>query len=85
MVHENVVFQPLHVGLPLSYDVESVQQVTLGISTLLMYVPVSLGAAHQAGALTLFSIVLSLMHALRRPLPGSMAATQKLWASKVFL
>ncbi|KAG0623141.1 hypothetical protein M758_3G151100 [Ceratodon purpureus] len=60
-------------------------QVTLGISTLLMYVPVSLGAAHQAGALTLFSIVLSLVHALRRPLPGSMAATQKLWASKVSL
>jgi hypothetical protein len=71
-------------GSTLSYnDVESFQQVTLGISTLLMYVPVSLGAAHQAGALTLFSIVLSLVHALRRPLPGSMAATQKLWAIKV--
>ncbi|XVF62093.1 hypothetical protein PTKIN_Ptkin08bG0189700 [Pterospermum kingtungense] len=28
-------------------------QVTLGVSTLLLYVPVSLGTAHQAGALTL--------------------------------
>ncbi|KAJ7563917.1 hypothetical protein O6H91_03G130200 [Diphasiastrum complanatum] len=44
-------------------------QVTLGISTLLMYVPVSLGAAHQAGALTLFSIVIALLHSLRRPHP----------------
>ena len=40
---------------------------TLGISTLLMYVPVSLGAAHQAGALTLFTVVLGLLHSLRRP------------------
>jgi Cytochrome oxidase assembly protein len=42
-------------------------QVTLGISTLVMYVPVSLGAAHQAGALTLFTVVLGLLHSLRRP------------------
>jgi hypothetical protein len=41
--------------------------VTLGISTLLTYVPVSLGAAHQAGALTLFTVVLGLLHSLRRP------------------
>lgn len=40
---------------------------TLGISTLLTYVPVSLGAAHQAGALTLFTVVLGLLHSLRRP------------------
>lgn len=51
-------------------------QVTLGISTLLMYVPVSLGTAHQAGALTLFSIVLSLVHGVRRPLPGFISASQ---------
>lgn len=42
-------------------------QVTLGVSTLLTYVPVSLGAAHQAGALTLFTVVLGLLHSLRRP------------------
>ena len=41
-------------------------QVTLGITTLMTYVPPSLGSAHQAGALTLFSLVLALMHSLRR-------------------
>ena len=44
-------------------------QVTLGISTLLMYVPTSLGSAHQAGALTLLSLMILLTHALRRPSP----------------
>ncbi len=41
-------------------------QVTLGITTLMTYVPASLGSAHQAGALTLFSVVLALMHSLRK-------------------
>ncbi|CAM6107757.1 unnamed protein product [Calypogeia fissa] len=45
-------------------------QVTLGISALLLYVPVSLGSAHQAGALTLFTILLTLLHTLRRPSPA---------------
>ena len=40
-------------------------QVTLGISTLMMFVPVSLGAAHQAGALTLWTVALYCQHALR--------------------
>ncbi|OVA12334.1 Heme A synthase [Macleaya cordata] len=42
-------------------------QVTLGISTLLSYVPVSLGTAHQAGALTLLSLMILLSHTVRRP------------------
>ena len=42
-------------------------QVTLGIATLLSCVPVSLGALHQAGALTLFSVALCLLHTLRAP------------------
>lgn len=42
-------------------------QVTLGVATLLTYVPVTLGAAHQAGALTLFSVALVLLHTLRAP------------------
>ncbi|XP_057803722.1 cytochrome c oxidase assembly protein COX15 [Salvia miltiorrhiza] len=42
-------------------------QVTLGISTLLSYVPVSLGSAHQAGALTLLTFMILLNHTLRRP------------------
>ncbi len=44
-------------------------QVTLGITTLLYVVPVSLAAAHQAGALLLLSLALYLNHALRRQ-PG---------------
>eukprot|EP01006_Ploeotia_vitrea_P036906 TRINITY_DN66072_c3_g3_i1.p1 TRINITY_DN66072_c3_g3~~TRINITY_DN66072_c3_g3_i1.p1 ORF type:complete len:428 (+),score=204.94 TRINITY_DN66072_c3_g3_i1:31-1284(+) len=39
-------------------------QVTLGIATLLLLVPVELGVAHQAGALTLWSTFLWLMHTL---------------------
>ncbi|CAK9148906.1 unnamed protein product [Ilex paraguariensis] len=42
-------------------------QVTLGISTLLSYVPVSLGTAHQAGALTLLTLMILLNHTIRRP------------------
>ena len=37
----------------------------LGISTLLLYVPVSLGSAHQAGALTLMSLAVASLHSLR--------------------
>jgi cytochrome c oxidase assembly protein subunit 15 len=42
-----------------------IAQVTLGIATLLLVVPVSLGALHQAGALVVFSIALYLNYALR--------------------
>ena len=37
-------------------------QFTLGVATLLLAVPVALGAAHQAGALVLFACVLALAH-----------------------
>ncbi len=40
-------------------------QVALGISTLLLVVPVSLAAAHQAGALVLLTALLLSTHALR--------------------
>lgn len=42
------------------------QQVTLGISTLLMYVPTPLAATHQSGSLALLSGALWLMNELRR-------------------
>ncbi|KNA18821.1 hypothetical protein SOVF_066870 [Spinacia oleracea] len=42
-------------------------QVTLGVSTLLSYVPVSLGTAHQAGALTLLTLMVLLTHIVRKP------------------
>merc|ERR1711871_1382149 len=42
-------------------------QVALGITTLVHAVPVALGSAHQAGALTLFSVVLFTLHSCRVP------------------
>lgn len=41
-------------------------QVSLGISTLLLHVPIVLAAFHQAGALLLFTIVLYVTHQVRR-------------------
>ncbi len=41
-------------------------QVILGISALLLAVPVALGAAHQAVGMLLFTVMLYLTHALRR-------------------
>ena len=40
-------------------------QIALGISTLLLVVPVSLAAAHQAGAVLVFAAALNLAHALQ--------------------
>lgn len=40
-------------------------QIALGISALLLAVPVALGAAHQGGALVVFSLAIALNHALR--------------------
>ncbi len=44
----------------------AVGQVSLGIATLLLVVPVSIAAIHQAGALVLFTAVLWVVHELRR-------------------
>jgi len=43
----------------------AVAQVSLGISTLLLHVPVALAVTHQAGALALLSVVLFVYHRLR--------------------
>ena len=40
-------------------------QIALGIATLLLVVPVALAAAHQAGALVVFTAALNVAHALR--------------------
>jgi heme a synthase len=40
-------------------------QVTLGVATLMTYVPVSLGVAHQGGAIVLWTAALAFRHALR--------------------
>jgi cytochrome c oxidase assembly protein subunit 15 len=42
-------------------------QLTLGISTLLLHVPVLLAAAHQGGAIVLLSATIFVSHTLRRP------------------
>ena len=44
-------------------------QVTLGIATLVHVTPVPLAAAHQAGALVLFSLALYVLHTLRVRMP----------------
>ncbi|GAM22046.1 hypothetical protein SAMD00019534_052210 [Acytostelium subglobosum LB1] len=49
-----------------SLAVMGTAQVILGISTLLTFVPVSLGASHQAGSLTLLSIAIWLLHELKK-------------------
>jgi cytochrome c oxidase assembly protein subunit 15 len=40
-------------------------QIALGISTLLLSVPLPLAAAHQAGAVLVFAAALNASHALR--------------------
>jgi cytochrome c oxidase assembly protein subunit 15 len=45
-------------------------QVALGVTTLLACVPPALGSAHQAGALTLFTLVLGLLYCAR-PAPAA--------------
>lgn len=61
----------------------SVGQVTLGISTLLMYVPISLAAAHQLGSIVVFTSGVYLAHSLRYARPAlTRAATHSANAGK---
>lgn len=54
-------------------------QVVLGVSTLMLYVPISLGSAHQANAMVVFTVCLALLHSLRGQ---PRAATQlAMWAT----
>ncbi|CAL8115362.1 unnamed protein product [Orchesella dallaii] len=46
--------------------VAAVAQVTLGITTLLLYVPTHLAATHQSGSLVLLSLAIWLTHELKR-------------------
>jgi len=43
----------------------NILQVILGISTLLMYVPIPLAASHQSGSLVLLSLAVWLTHELK--------------------
>jgi cytochrome c oxidase assembly protein subunit 15 len=40
-------------------------QVSLGIATLVYFVPVPIAAAHQSGSLTLLTVAIWLLHTLR--------------------
>jgi cytochrome c oxidase assembly protein subunit 15 len=48
-------------------------QMALGITTLLLYVPISAGVAHQGGGVVVWSALLILLHKLR--LPATVAAS----------
>ena len=52
----------------------SVGQVTLGITTLLNYVPIGLAAAHQLGSIVVFTSSLYLAHSLRYVRPAILRA-----------
>ena len=52
--------------LAASLGLAAVAQAGLGIATLLAYVPVWLGALHQAGALVVFTLALLVVHDLRQ-------------------
>ena len=49
------------------FGMMALAQVGLGVTTLLMVVPVALGSLHQMGAVVLFSLALWCMHELRAP------------------
>lgn len=52
-----------------------IAQVALGISTLMLYVPIPLAAAHQGGAMILWSTALWVRHALREAATDATAAS----------
>lgn len=58
--------KPAHITLHALLAAASVQLV-LGISTLLLVVPIPLAAAHQAGAVLLLTAAIILRHTLRKP------------------
>ena len=60
--------------------VSSVGQVTLGITALLNYVPISLAAAHQLGSIVVFTSGIYLAHSLRYARPAILRATRQLKA-----
>jgi cytochrome c oxidase assembly protein subunit 15 len=57
-------------------------QVGLGISALLLYVPIPIAAAHQFGSLTLLTMLTTLGHSLRFSRPASVAAAVSTGLSK---
>lgn len=63
--HRDVVARAKPVALGLAAGV--LAQVGLGITTLLLAVPVALGSAHQGGAMLVIGLLIWSLHTLRRP------------------
>lgn len=59
----------------------SMGQVTLGITTLLHYVPISLAAAHQVGSIVVLTSGIYLAHSLRYARPALVRAAGRVGAS----
>lgn len=55
----------------------AIGQMSLGIATLLSYVPVSLAAVHQLGSLVVLSTGIYVVHSLRYVTPGILRITKK--------
>jgi cytochrome c oxidase assembly protein subunit 15 len=53
-------------------------QFTLGVTTLLLYVPISLAAAHQMGSIVVFTSSMYLAHSLRYARPAMLRAARVL-------
>lgn len=56
----------------------------LGITTLLTYVPVPLGAAHQGGAMVLFTLMLGLLYTIK-PTPSLGTFRWGVWVRRCVL
>ena len=59
------VWSPFHQSAASAPQVPLAAQIALGIATLLLAVPVALGAAHQGGSMVVFGVLLWLNHELR--------------------
>lgn len=57
--------RPVNKAINYVYGMANVQ-VLLGVATLLYYVPTPVAATHQAGSLALLSLILRLMHVMKR-------------------
>ncbi|GMM30702.1 Cox15 protein [Martiniozyma asiatica (nom. inval.)] len=77
---KNNIPRPAYKWLNISMGAVTLQYI-LGISTLLLLVPTDLGAAHQAGALTLLTCALLMVNNLKKPSKSNLLIIKKYLAS----
>lgn len=68
-LHSSYVYSPTLIKLVVFTFLPLSLQVGLGIATLLTFVPTPLASSHQAGAVSVLSVAIWLMHELRKTLP----------------